>query len=510
MALATYFYKNAQAATLLLRGLDSTALRGILERELIGVCFDKNAVETNEGRASLDLAVRLLSRLYPNIVLFAADGTAKQYLGRLRTQAKRINPDISITTNLKLATRALVFGTTVLEKSLACSGSTWYVGSSNWTAYLSMSKPVQSGSTSNPFGAGVAACLACANLFRRIFAGQLHSDTVDSEVSFSVFTLAKPYSKTADPALESVYMPDVHLIGAGAVGNGFLWAVNRVDCTGTLHVVDPEPIEESNLQRYSMASSADMGVAKSRLAKQWLRDGNSRRLKVVPQNMAWANYIDQLTSRRLDTVVTAVDSAQARIQIQASLPKRIFNAWTQAGEAGVSRHEFLGDAACLACLYMPRGEVLHQDQLVLRSLRLPDDQLKPIRQRLQQGIPTDRGFLELIASHSKVPLGALLPYEGRKLNDLYVEAICGGAVMAFGSNQAGSQAEVPMAFQSALAGILLAAELMVKRDMVLNITQLDLLRPFPDTPSHPSRKSSRLTCICADEDFKAAYRRKYI
>ncbi len=509
MALATYFDKNAQAAAFLLRGLDSTALRGMLESERIAVCFDKNAVETEEGRAGLDLVIRLLSRLYPNIILSAADSTAKQYLNGLRVQAKRINPKISITTNLKRATRALVFGESVLVQGLSCANSTWYVGSHNWTAYLSMSKPVSSGNTSNPFGAGAAACLACANLFRRVFASQLHSGAVDKELEFSVYTLTAPKRRAADPVWRSIHLEDVHLVGAGAVGNGFLWAINRIDCTGTLHVIDHETVDESNLQRYAMAYPADEGGAKSLLAKQWLAAGKSHKLNVLPHNLPWAGYIEQVPGRNTDTVVSAVDSAQVRIQIQASLPKRIVNGWTQAGEAGVSRHDFLGDAACLACLYMPRGDVPNRDQLVLKALRLPDDQLKPIRQRLQQGTPTDRAFLELIATHSKVPLEALLPYEGRQINDLYVEAICGGAVMAFGSAEADSQAEVPMAFQSALAGMLLAAELVVKRDSVLNITQLDLLRPFPDTPSNPSRKSAKSICFCKDEDFKAQYRAKY-
>jgi len=97
-----------------------------------------------------------------------------------------------------------------------------------------------------------------------------------------------------------------------------------------------------------------------------------------------------------------------------------------------------------------------------------------------------------VATHSKVPLAALLPYEERRINDLYVEAICGGALMAFGSATADSQAEVPMAFQSALADILLAAELVVKRDPALNITQLDLRRPFPDTRrTHRKNRQSR-------------------
>jgi hypothetical protein len=104
---------------------------------------------------------------------------------------------------------------------------------------------------------------------------------------------------------------------------------------------------------------------------------------------------------KVDSVLSAVDSAKARIEIQASLPRRIFNAWTQRGEAGVSRHSFLGNKACLACLYMPTGGAVNEDVLVVRALRLPEDELtlREVRRRLQLNEATDRGFLERIAQH---------------------------------------------------------------------------------------------------------------
>ncbi|MFX4427857.1 E2 ligase fold family C protein, partial [Acinetobacter baumannii] len=53
------------------------------------------------------------------------------------------------------------------------------IGSDGWRAKLSRQRPVGSGSTTNPFGAGAAACFGAANVFRRMFADQLPRGDLD-------------------------------------------------------------------------------------------------------------------------------------------------------------------------------------------------------------------------------------------------------------------------------------------------------------------------------------------
>jgi hypothetical protein len=70
-----------------------------------------------------------------------------------------------------------------------------------------------------------------------------------------------------------------------------------------------------------------------------------------------------------------------------------------------------------------------------------------------------------------------------------------------------------MAFQSTLAGILLAADVVADasqlRPALPTITQIDLLRVFPAIPSHMRKKQGQHQCLCNDPDFMAAYRTKY-
>lgn len=210
-------------------------------------------------------------------------------------------------------------------------------------------------------------------------------------------------------------------------------------------------------------------------------------------------------------MLCAVDSARARVEIHASLPRYIFNGWTQRGEAGVSRHDFLSGLACLACLYLPSGQAPSEDLIIARALRLGEDEptVREVRRRLAQRVPTKRAFLEQIANAAGLEIEKLLSFENRLLREPYVEGVCGGAVMEFHDAALQVKAEVPMGFQSALSGILLAAELARPAALATNVTQIDLLSTFPKRPGHNRAKTMAPLCICQDQDFLEVFKSKY-
>ena len=155
-------------------------------------------------------------------------------------------------------------------------------------------------------------------------------------------------------------------------------------------------------------------------------------------------------------LLLALDSAKDRRAAQASLPRRIANAWTQPGDLGVSRHDFLA-GACVNCLYLPDGQSRNEDEIIAESFGV-SDRLMEVRVLLQTNEGVPKNLLEAIAAARDIPLEKLDPFEGRPLRDLYTEGFCGGAVIPLG--QIGTPANdvhVPLAHQSALAGVLLAA-----------------------------------------------------
>jgi hypothetical protein len=241
------------------------------------------------------------------------------------------------------------------------------IGSAGWRALLSRDGPVGSGSTANPFGAGAASCFGAANVFRRIFADQLPRGDLDDRIDLSLSTYFQG-SAAVSELPERCDLGDAYLVGLGAIGNGAVWALSRIPgLAGVLHLVDHENADLSNLQRYVMAMQDDVGRRKVRLARAFFTQGT---LKVRAHPQRWSDYVVGRRKRAFERVAVALDTAQDRIALQASLPKWIVNAWTQDVDLGISRHAFTADGACLACLYLPTGAVKNEDERVAEELRI--------------------------------------------------------------------------------------------------------------------------------------------
>jgi hypothetical protein len=134
-----------------------------------------------------------------------------------------------------------------------------------------------------------------------------------------------------------------------------------------LAVVDPQPVDLSNLQRYVLAADGDVGVAKTDLA---VRATTGTALTAIPAPTMWG--IDRRSGPGAARVaLVALDSAADRIPVAACLPGRAYNAWTQPADVGWSRHENFGSEPCLACLYYPDRPRLNDHELIANALRQP-------------------------------------------------------------------------------------------------------------------------------------------
>lgn len=236
----------------------------------------------------------------------------------------------------------------------------------------------------------------------------------------------------------------------------------------------------------------------------------------IASSLVWGELLDVLTNEQWKErrkVVVALDTANDRIGVQASLPQWIVNAWTQGSEIGVSRHDFLGDHACMACLYIPRKPAPHLDEQIAQALGFPPQQLDRVRGMIERNQGLDIPTLTQIAAAKNVPIEKLLPFAGKPIQTLYTRGVCSGEVFKLSNRADVVQAEVPMPFQSALAGILQAASLLrcaLEYPSLPTITQIDLMRPFPTSRmfSRPELKAAE-HCFCVDVDYQDVYREKY-
>lgn len=497
MALADYFGRAALAAAQVLQGFDESAFRDALASVRVGIAFGGDASTSHEGRTLLELAVRLLARLYPTLVIRGVDG-ASAYAEQLRDLARAINPNIEFGTE---PTIEIVVG----EKATPAASTVIYAGSRGWEALVGTGSRQPIGSTTNPFGAGAAACLACANIFRGVFLG--NAANLDNQVTLSTFR----HSGDAPRLPDRLDIGEGVLFGAGAVGMAALWTLAAAPIIGTLHVVDHQSVDLGNLQRYVLAVRQDEGRAKVEVVSTHFRD---RLLRIIEHPLQHADFLSRC-GYRWDRVLLALDSARDRRAVQATLPKWVANSWTQPGDLGVSVHPRFGEAAaCVACLYLPEDKGRNEDQIVAEALGVPE-RLMEIRILLHNGAGVPRSLLEAIAAKLDVPLDGLLPFEGKAIRTLYVEGVCGGQVLPLArANGAPTEVHVPLAHQSALAGVLLAAAfvsdaLVGAPGASTTVTRINLLRPLTSEFTQPALADTRGICFCQDLDYRAVYVAKY-
>jgi hypothetical protein len=405
------------------------------------------------------------------------------------------------------------------------------VAPSGWEVLIDLPE-AQGTNDTNMLAALAGAAIAASELFRQIFAEFLSNGrTQPAPGRFNVLTHA-PTSAELPDLPSDIALGRVHLVGAGAVGQAAAYALARVSATGTLVVVDPETVTLSNLQRYVLTMDGDLGKSKCTIIERAF--GKTRKIQTVCVESEWS--IGQAETRNAEIVCAAVDTEDARIAIQASLPRAVYNAWTQPDDIGWSRHERFGKTPCLACLYWPTGPRPSYHENVARSIRqhelrvlaylstkLPVDSpvmVDQIPKLPQYPIPSEaaswakRSLLDDIA----VELGAepqdLARWKGRLLSDLYRDGICGGALVRKQTGEVPVEMAVPLAHQSVLAGIMLATALLAAarpelrrhRNAAID-SRLDLLAGFPQISARPRQRTPG--CLCSDADFVESYDKKW-
>jgi molybdopterin/thiamine biosynthesis adenylyltransferase len=491
--LADYFRRSAVAAAQVLAGFDENVFRERLEQVPVGLSVDAVSATEPGGAALADLAVRLMARLYPTIALVGPSETIEP----LATLARAVNPEIEICQTAEIG--IVIGGGSSFARSI-------YAGYDGADALVSAATPQPAGEGAFVFGAAGGACLATAELFRVLFLGG-EDDALPDDVRFPV-----GHGAHADESEPEVQLPErCALIGAGAVGEAALWALSRTPIRGRLHVVDLELVELSNMQRYVLTQRSDEHRPKVDIAAKL--DGS---LEVVPHLNDLAAFVGE-QGRSWDVMLLALDSAYDRVAAQASLPRQIVNAWTQPDDLGVSVHSrFGGPGACVSCLYLPTGPRKNEDELVAETLRVPQLQ-QQVRTLLATGQPVDQGFLMAVAQATGLPPEDVLRFDGRSVRELYVEGFCGGGLIPLGGigrPQDGAQEiHVPLAHQSALAGVLLAAALVELATSgppeVTYAVRTDVLKNSGRQTRQPLKAARDGRCICDDPDFVGIHTHKY-
>jgi len=465
------------------------------------------------------LSVNLCARLYPQLRVVAPS----RVVDESQALALQINPACDFVVGE---------GVTDADLAWACPGrgpKSVVVAPVGWEVLIDLPEAGRVRST-NMLASLAGAAIGTAELFRQVFAEFLPKGRVGpSPGRFNVLTHG-PTSAMLPDLPPDIPLGRVHLVGAGAVGQAAVYALARVSATGTIIVVDPQEVAISNLQRYVLAMDGDVGTSKCAIVERTLKN----KLETVSVPASWS--LDRPETQNAEVICAAVDSEDIRIALQASLPRRVYNAWTQPDDIGWSRHERFGVDPCVACLYWPARPRPSYHELVARAIRqhelrtlsylsakIPVDvPLQGAQVPRLQGYPvpaeasawTERSLLEDVAAQLGVSDEDVKIWKGRLLSDLYHEGICGGALVRRQQGDISVEMAVPLPHQSVLAGIMLATQLLVaaRDDLRVHRTasvesRLDLLAGFPQLSGRPRQRSPN--CICSDADFLERYRAKW-
>lgn len=292
-------------------------------------------------------------------------------------------------------------------------------------------------------------------------------------------------------------------------------------------MVDPEDLSLANLQRYVLSSERDIGASKTAIVEQAL---SRSRLRVKTVRGRWGE--DESSGPCREAVAVALDSAKDRILVGAGLHRRVYNAWTQPSDIGWSRYEHFGVEPCLACLYYPAQERPSDHELIARALNQPELRVlayltsnQPIGAPVAvipavagMAVPADAPrWLQVPLLVDLVGNGLINPddahrWQAKPIGAVYRDGICAGGMLAAGP--VAEDVVVPLAHQSALAGIMLAVQVLAAADPGLRARRatapegrFDVLHGLPRYISRP--RAVTPGCICEDSDYRNTYVSKW-
>jgi len=333
----------------------------------------------------------------------------------------------------------------------------------------------------------VVACYACSAAATVAIPGLAPTRET---IQFCISDLALPSQMWSD----EVQLDATYLAGAGAVGNGFIWALRHFRLRGQLDIVDPDDVSSGNLNRQVWFGGDDVEKPKAeRLALH--AQPYFPYLALVPHKgelQSLKNPVDPWWLKRL---IVGVDSRRVRRHLQGELPREVYDASTTGIEEVVLHFNRQPNGlACLGCIYHETPRERAREEHVAEALGVTADDVATGR------IGADAAAL--IAARYGREAKAI---EGMAYDSLFKE-LCGQKALMV----EGQQVLAPFAFVSVLAGALLAIEMVAR---LVDAGRRDRFNYWRVSPWHPFQIRQRQvrgripTCeICGDPHIEAVCR----
>jgi hypothetical protein len=236
-----------------------------------------------------------------------------------------------------------------------------------------------------------------------------------------------------------------YMAGAGAIGNGFLWAARYVEIAGTLHIVDDDQVSSGNLNRQVWFGTADIDEFKAiRLAE--LAQPHLPSLKLEPRVSRLQDLPERSEGPWLKKLLVAVDSRRARRALQNEFPGEVFDAsTTDIREIVIHHNRQVTDFACMSCIYEPDQEETSRETHIAEHFGVSVNEVRSER------ISEDAARI-ITGRFSTLEAAGLV---GTAYDSLF-KRLCAEAAL---KTSEGKRVLAPFAFVSVLAGALLLIEM---------------------------------------------------
>lgn len=283
----------------------------------------------------------------------------------------------------------------------------------------------------------------------------------------------------------AVPLGEAYLAGAGAIGNGFLWAARHASLQGLLHVADKDTVSGGNRQRQIWFEEEDIGKYKAEVlcerAQPYVTD-----LRLEPFVGRLQEHKNRFEGPWLSKLIVGVDSRRARRQLQNEFPGEIFDASTTGSAEIVLHHNKQPlETACMSCIYYHDEQEVSFDQAVA-------DQLGITVAEVQQQYITPEIAQRICAKHTDLQPEVFI---GEAFDSLY-KKLCSAEKL---QSSSGKQVIAPFAFVSVLAGAMLVLEI-IRRHAKDHSDPSNIWRlspwhpPIPDLRQTLSRRAHCESC----------------
>jgi hypothetical protein len=490
--------KNLETLSVITSNSDINALRKRMDSFGVEIVFPAELQSNPCAVTCCSAMLNLLPRLIPLVRYTGPSILLKDFppshLSKINVGNNVWNPSVTI-----------VFGSD--EKNEV--QNVIYVGSSGWSCYISTKKPCMwNQQPTNFLSALYTAGLVVGEVFKYLLP-EVQSEKI-SHVEYDLITHGRATQPVVEPLLpESAYFEDLIIVGCGAVGQALVFALkSTIRLWGTVTLIDNDKFEASNEQRYIGAFEEHRGMQKIDLLSQWLTQINPG-LAILKAPIKYEEYA-RLGKPLGAEVVAAVDNEKTRINIQAGLPKILWNVWTDTSQNtlryGAGHHTLDGPYQCAACGYYPTDST--PSQMKMNSIRtgLPVEEVE--RKLTNNEITTEQDILR-ISQATGVSLDFLRSNVGKPFHEL-LHGECGVYRLEFHEGQA----VTPAPHTSFLAGVFLASQIILRR-MKLddNAKLMDSVADF-DAFGVPNanclmKKQRNPKCFCNDLAYEKAYKEKW-